>query len=114
MLNIEVEVFANLGPQYSQRAHDLQDQINTKAAYDTYAWSLRYTPRVTGALAGNVEVTPGKGGKSAMVYWAQYYAAYVENGTVRMAPRNFAKTAVQHVLPQWQAATEDIWRGHYL
>lgn len=67
------------------------------------------TPVDTGALRGNKTIQWASGGAyEGAVYWNQYYAIYVHDGTYRMDGRPFASKAFDIVAPTFQAEMQAV------
>ena len=67
------------------------------------------TPVDTGALRANKSLQFASGADpSAEITWNQDYAAYVHEGTYKMAPRPFAGDAVDAVTPSYLAALAEL------
>lgn len=63
----------------------------------------------TGALASSIQVAPERG-STYVVFTNQEYAAHLEFGTVKMAPRPFFGPAASRALPGFVDAIGDLER----
>lgn len=91
--------------------------IVRKAASDILARGRAYTPvGLTGNLQNNTGIRAGGGlggmfggsGMSLEIFWAAFYAIYVNFGTRFMAPRLFANRAASEVAPGFIAAMKSL------
>lgn len=101
-MKINVVVPFNRFPEIAGRLEArTNDAVNT-ALLSAAERADPATPVDTGALRANKTVEAASGGTGSIT-WNQEYAAFVHNGTSRMAPRPFAQEAIDAVTPSFLA-----------
>jgi hypothetical protein len=100
----EVVIHSNRCPAIAARFEPAVRDITQAAVFQVVARADPATPVDTGNLKNNKSIGPD------FVHWHAAYAAFVDKGTVRMAPRLFATNAANTVFPEWTAALAQIER----
>ena len=110
-LNIIPEITAAIEPRLKAVLMDGGQQMldAAKGQMGTYPPASApggFPARRGGELANNTEVKDA--GKTVEVWWHAPYAAFVNYGTRKMAPRPFAEPAVEMVKPKLEAAVRAV------
>ena len=100
-MSIDVMVVSNRFPEIAGKLQRHVTETVQWAVTQEVAVAQPITPVDTGALRSNTSTSVS--GDSGTVTWNQYYAAFVHEGTYKMAARPFARQALDIVGPQFVA-----------
>lgn len=92
------------------RLRDRTMAVVRKTALDIESGAKRRCPVRTGNLRASLTTTIERDGLRAQVGTSVYYAAYVELGTRRMAPRPYLLPAAEQARPEFEAAVRELLR----
>lgn len=100
-MSVTINVTLNRFPDLAASLNGTLEQALDRGVSTLIEVADPLTPVDTGALRGNKSIA--RSGGSRTVTWNQHYAAYVHEGTYKMAARPFARMAVDPALAAIEA-----------